>query len=227
MELRLIIEGRAGVIERTVFVGRLVIAGWAARDKEGQEHHIQELEALGVARPKTTPTYYRVSASRLSTAPLVETIGVASSGEVEPVLIASDGALYVGVGSDHTDREVEAYGITVSKQMCDKPISAVFWPYEEVAEHWDRLMLRSYATIHGERVLYQEGPVSKLLAPRDLIAGFGKGETLADDTVMFCGTLPAIGGIRTASRFEGELEDPILDRSIHFEYDVATLPILG
>src|SRR5258708_28829629 len=41
-----------------------------------------------------------------------------------------------------TDREVETYGVTVSKQMCDKPLAPLFWPYDEVAPHWDRLMLR-------------------------------------------------------------------------------------
>jgi hypothetical protein len=40
------------------------------------------------------------------------------------VLLASGGKTYVTVGSDHTDRKVETYGVTVSKQMCDKPIAA-------------------------------------------------------------------------------------------------------
>ena len=43
------------------------------------------------------------------------------------MLIQSGGTLYVGVGSDHTDRKVETYNITASKQMCDKPIAPELW----------------------------------------------------------------------------------------------------
>ena len=39
--------------------------------------------------------------------------------------------------------------------------------------------------------------------------------------------MPAIGGVRPATRFEGELEDPVLKRKITFGYDVKTLPIAG
>ena len=35
------------------------------------------------------------------------------------MLVQAGGRLLVGVGSDHTDRKVETYNITVSKQMCD------------------------------------------------------------------------------------------------------------
>lgn len=204
----------------------LVIAGWAGRDREAMEHHIQELEAIGVARPAQTPTYYRVSAARLTTDARMEASGEASSGEVEPMIVVKDGKLYAGIGSDHTDREVETYGVTVSKQMCDKPVSDTLWPFEEVADHWDSLILRSYIWENGDKVLYQEGAVSSLLDPRDTIAGYGDG-TLPEGAVLFCGTMPAIGGIRTSPRFYAEIEDPVLNRRISFGYDIVPMPIAG
>mgnify|MGYP003694519257 CR=1 FL=1 len=45
--------------------------------------------------------------SRLTLASSIQAIGTRSSGEVELVLLQSAGRLWVGVGSDHTDREVE------------------------------------------------------------------------------------------------------------------------
>jgi hypothetical protein len=126
-----------------IAVDQAVIAGWTGRDPIAVEKHIRELEALGVKRPATTPIFYRVSASRLTTADTIEAVGESSGGEVEFVLLQHGGRLWVGAGSDHTDREVETYGVTVSKQMCEKPIAPVFWPYEEVAAHWDRLTLRA------------------------------------------------------------------------------------
>ncbi len=44
---------------------------------------------------------------------------------------------------------------------------------------------------------------------------------------MFGGTFAAKGGIRPASRFEFELEDPVLKRKISHGYDVVTLPVRG
>ncbi|MBZ0215183.1 MAG: DUF2848 domain-containing protein, partial [Fimbriimonadaceae bacterium] len=37
----------------------------------------------------------------------------------------------------------------------------------------------------------------------------------------------AIGGVRFSNRFEFELEDPVLGRTIRHAYEVATVPILG
>lgn len=204
-----------------------VIAGWTGRDPVARDKHIAELEALGIARPATTPIYYRVAAARLTTADAIEVSGADSSGEVEFVLIRSGARILVGVGSDHTDRTVETYGVTVSKQMCDKPIAPVLWDFADVKDHWDRMVLRSFATIDGQRVLYQEGTLDGMLSPDDLIArGFGN-EGLPDGCAMFGGTFAARGGIRPASRFEFELEDPVLKRSIRHGYDVIELPILG
>ena len=189
--------------------------------------HIAELEALGIARPASTPIYYRVAARRLTQADSIEVSGGDSSGEVEFVLIGWQGRIFVGVGSDHTDRKVESYGVTVSKQMCDKPIAPVVWDLEDVIGHWDRLILRAHAVIAGERVLYQEGTLDGMLPVKDLIArGFG-GAGLPDGCAMFGGTFAAKGGIRPASRFEFELADPVLKRSIRHGYDVISLPVLG
>jgi hypothetical protein len=44
---------------------------------------------------------------------------------------------------------------------------------------------------------------------------------------MFGGTFDAKGGIRPASRFIMELEDPVLKRKIAHEYAIAVLPVEG
>lgn len=204
-----------------------VIAGWTGRDQAALEKHIKELEELGVARPATTPIFYRVAASRFTTATLIEAAGGESSGEVEYALIRHGGVLYVGVGSDHTDRKVEAYNVTVSKQMCEKPVAAALWPYDDVKAHWDKLILRSWACDRGTKVLYQEGPVAAMRPPQDLIERYARAGALPDGTIMFCGTLAAKGGIRPAPRFEFELEDPVRGLWIRHGYDIAELPVLG
>jgi hypothetical protein len=220
-------HGREGVETRPIALRAAVIAGWTGRDPVAREKHIAELMALGVARPATTPIYYRVSASRLTTATQIEAVGESSSGEVEPVLIRDAGKVWIGVGSDHTDRKVETYNVTASKQMCDKPIAPELWPFDDVRDHWDSLIVRSWIEEGGERRLYQEGALAAMLVPDTIVAGFEPNGELADGTAMFCGTLAARGGIRPSSRFSFELADPVRNRRIAYAYDIVTLPNVG
>jgi hypothetical protein len=206
-----------------VDVKQLVIAGWTGRDSGLVEKHIRELESLGVPRPPTTPVFYRVSASRLTCAPTIEVVGENSGGEVEFILLRAASRLWVGVGSDHTDRAAETYNVTVSKQMCEKPLAPVFWDFEEVAPHWDRLILRSWVEEDGARMPYQDGAVSSMLAPADLLARWSEAGALDEGTLMFCGTLPAMGGVRPTGSFELALEDPVLRRKIEHRYEVLKL----
>jgi hypothetical protein len=210
-----------------VGIEQLVIAGWTGRDPVAVEVHIRELEALGVARPASCPIFYRVSVARVAMGEAIEVSGADSSGEVELALLQSAGRLWVGVGSDHTDRKVESYGVTVSKQMCDKPLATQFWSFDDVRPHWDALRLRSYLEEDGALVRYQDGSVEEFREPLDLIRRFVGGNTLPEDTLMFCGTLPAKGGVRSAQRFVFELEDPIRKRKIRHEYRTLALPIVG
>lgn len=226
-DLTFTIDAQGTTTPLTLPIDHAVIAGWTGRDPVARDKHIAELEAIGIARPATTPIYYRVAARRLTTADSIEVSGRDSSGEVEFVLVGWQGRIFVGLGSDHTDRKVETYSVTVSKQMCDKVMAPVLWEIEDVAGHWDRLILRSHAWIDGARVLYQEGTLDGMLPVDDLIRrGFGA-KGLPDGCAMFGGTFAARGGIRPASRFEFELEDPVLKRSIRHAYDVIVLPVPG
>ena len=222
-------EGHAkGTVEKvSVDIENLVIAGWTGRDVTALNHHIEELKAIGVQPPSRVPIYYRAAAQMLTQADRIQALGEESSGEVEPVLVGAADRLWVTVGADHTDRKVESYGIAVSKQMCAKPISRTAWRFEEVEAHWDRLMLRSFIREGGKRVLYQEGPLAKIRDPRELIFGWKDEKRLPIGTVMFCGTMPAIGAIRSSSRFEMELDDPVLGRKTAHAYEIEALPIIA
>src|SRR5918997_3616687 len=137
---------------------RLVIAGWAGRDEAGVRHHIAELAALGVRPPREVPLFYRVAASLLTTDDAVQVAGTGSTGEAEAVLLSLPEGLFVGVGSDHTDRAAEAAGVTWAKQMCAKPIGPAVWPFAEVAPHWDRLGLSSRGERGGGLGPHPRGP---------------------------------------------------------------------
>jgi hypothetical protein len=220
------IDGSSGI---AVEVTQLVIAGWAGRDMREVEHHIRELEALGVKRPASVPYFYEIAPSLLTTAERIDVVGSHSSGEVEVVLLqTSDDGLLLGIGSDHTDRRVESYDVTVSKQMCAKPLSRTLWRYKDVAPHWDRLVARSWRMEEDEhRVLYQEGTLARLLPPAPLIErGFGAAGMPAG-AAMFCGTQAVLGELRPSAGYELELHDPVLGRSLRHHYRVDMLTHSG
>lgn len=219
---------KAGTTRRDVTIRKAVIGGWTGRDKAALQHHIEELAKLGVKPPVSTPLFYRVGVSRIVQSEAIEVIGEGSSGEVEYVMVKTGGRIWIGAGSDHTDRAVEHMGITVAKQLCDKPVARTLWPLDEVKGHWDRLLLRSFILENGEMKLYQEGPVSSLLSPYELLSHYSDGAgDLEEGTLMFGGTCGAIGGVRYAPRFSLELTDPVLKRAIHHQYDVRGVPIVG
>ena len=206
----------------------LVIAGWTGRDVAALEHHIEELKAIGVQPPSKVPLYYRVAVSLLTQAEYIQVVGDDTSGEAEPVLVGTADRLWVTVGADHTDRKLETYGVAQSKQVCAKVIGRSAWRFEDVEPHWDELILRSFIEEGGKKVPYQEGLLAKMRLPRDLIEGWNDGnKRLPSGVALFCGTIPVIGGLRGSSRFDMELDDPVLSRKLEHSYIVQALPIVS
>ena len=219
-KLRFEFEGAA----RTAQINNLVIAGWTGRDRDAMEKHMAELEEIGIQLPSSAPCFYRVSTQQLTSENSIQVIGNESSGEVEFFVLSLEGKLWIGIGSDHTDREVESYDVAVSKQMCAKPVGPLLWRYADIADHWDALQLYSTVTIDGKAVPYQEGSVANMLPPERLMELYtGSVNGLASGTLMFCGTLAVIGGIRAATRFEAALIDPVRNRALKLAYDIGFL----
>jgi hypothetical protein len=212
----------------------LIMAGWTGRDRAAVDHHIAELAALGVPGPSRIPTFYRLDPALLAgPVPEIQVLGEDTSGEVEAVLLSLADGLWVGLGSDHTDRAMEAHGVALAKQLCRKPIAAGLWRFAEVSPHWDRLVLRAHIVEDGERRLYMESALAAVRRPEDLLAAYaaelghaGK-PALPVGTVMFCGAIGALGGIRPAPRFEMELEDPVLGRRMRHAYAIDCLPVIS
>ena len=222
-------------VDRIAFApAALIMAGWTGCDRAAVDHHIAELAALGVPGPSRIPTFYRLDPALLA-GPVAEihVLGEDTSGEVEVVLFSLADGLWVGLGSDHTDRAMEAHGVALAKQLCRKPTAAGLWRFDEVSAHWDRLMLRAHIFEDGERRLYMESALAAVRRPEDLLTAYGAelgqggDPALPVGTVMFCGAIGALGGIRPAPRFEMELEDPVLGRTLQHAYDVRVLPVVS
>lgn len=210
---------------------QLVIAGWTGRDAAAIEHHIEELEAIGVPRPSTVPLYYRVGAGLLTQSPTIEALGAQSSGEAEPMLFFAGGEWWLTVASDHTDRHVETYSVVVSKQMCAKPLANAAWRWSDVAAYQDELELRSRILEDGRWVDYQTGTFASIRPLGALRDGIYTAEG-AEGRFMTCGTLGAIPnargeGIRPAAEMEIEIRDPRRQRRIVHRYVVQALEVVA
>lgn len=205
-------------------VRRLINAGFTGRDRAAVEAHLEELRHHGVPCPDRTPVLYPKMAGLLTTADEVEVIGPDTSGEAEFVLLLESGRVLVAAGSDHTDRELEKSTIEKAKVVCPNVLSSEVWDLADVRGTWDELALRSWVTAGGRRTLYQEGRLSQMMTPEDLIALVKERAGGGPGTVIFSGTLALLGGkLICGERFEVELADERRGRALRCAYAVRPL----
>ncbi|WP_019814350.1 DUF2848 family protein [Saccharomonospora saliphila] len=186
---------------------RLVVAGYTGRDQDAVRHHIDELAAIGVPEPDSIPAFYELDTDLLTVDEDIEVAGEQTSGEVEPVLIRSDGRYYLTVGSDHTDRALERHDIKASKGACPKPVAGTVIDLgtQPASLPWDEIT----ATCWLGDELYQDGTLAQLLPITDVLAewdAFGAGGV---SLVLFGGTMPLLdGGFRFGREWRMRLHVP-------------------
>lgn len=187
------VHGRRIAIQTEI--RQLTVAANVSREvsHEGASHGARE----GARDVETSPpSFYRLAPALLTQASHIDVLGVATGGAVSAVLLDSPLGMLVSIGSDHADSALAAqhtcrapgtdsasdakhttapYNAAVAKQVCAKPLSRDAWFYDDVAAHWDRLIMRSWLVRtdasdagHTMPEVYQSGPLSELLAPEDL-----------------------------------------------------------
>lgn len=199
-------------------------AGWAGRDRMKVQHHIDELIAIGVSPPQHVPTLFALGNHLLTTADEIQVHGDETSGEVEYVLFRHQGEIFVTVGSDHTDRRLEKHSIPKSKNLCLNVIAPEAWPYAEVKDHFDQLLLECWVTRAGQESLYQKDYTAALIGPEYWLETLRQrlGD-LADGTVLFSGAIGTVEGLVSGEAYSFSISDPLLNRSIRHRYDCHVL----
>ncbi|MFC7343909.1 DUF2848 family protein [Saccharopolyspora griseoalba] len=186
---------------------RLVVAGYTGRDQDAVRHHIEELAAIGVPEPDSIPAFYELDTDLLTVGEDVEVTGEQTSGEVEPVLIRSDGRYYLTVGSDHTDRALERHDIKASKGACPKPLAdtVIDLGAQPASLPWDEIT----ATCWLDDELYQNGTLAQLLPITQVLATWESQGASGVPLVLFGGTMPLLdGGFRFGRKWRMRLEIP-------------------
>jgi predicted amidohydrolase len=194
-------------------VKKVAIAGYTGRDQEAVARYVAKLEEEGIAAPESTPVVFPCGVDRVVCHDVIDVTGDRTCGEVEFVLLVTREGIHVTVGSDHTDRALEQDSIVLSKQVVPKVVADVAWRLDDVADHWDRLVLKSW--VGEERRPYQETGVDFFLSPDDILELVGA----EPGTVIFGGTVSSLaGGFDFDPMFHGSLIDPLLERTIDFHY---------
>ena len=212
-------------------VKRMVNAGYVGRDTKAVKAHIEELAREGVPAPLSVPMIFPVLSHNITAEDRIEVIGNKTSGEAEFVLLLDGKEVLVGVGSDHTDRDVERESIVMSKQVCQNVLSPEVWRYADAEQSWDDLIIQSWVkpAETGDWLLYQKAPLRTIISARDLISlvkpAIKDGQS--DELVIFSGTVPILTReMIFGSAFRAELIDEKAGRSLRCEYQVVILDYL-
>jgi hypothetical protein len=231
LDLEVMSEGQSFPLK--LRVRRMVNAGYVGRNLNAIEAHIEELRREGIPPPPSVPMIFPVLSHNITTENQIEVIGNRTSGEVEFVLLLEGETVFVGVGSDHTDRDLERQSIVKSKQICLNVLSPRVWKYEEVKSHWDELLMQSWVRMDQEDadMLYQRAHLKSIISAADLqeLVKSRMGDVPDGESglVIFSGTIPILTkDILYGSYFRGELMDSTLNQTLTCEYWIKRLTYL-
>jgi hypothetical protein len=217
-----------GAHDLTIDLVRAYNLGFTIRDAEKMQRHLEECNRVGVPIPQVTrpPLVMPISPWAVLTDDVIPVQRPKTSGEVEiATVVDADGTVYVGVGSDHTDRSLECIDIPWSKQVAPNVIAPTLWRWDDVAGHWDDVQMESWVVDDGERRKYQEASVAEFWTPAEMLEG------LRDSVVDPGGALAFLSGtvvsieetLRFAQEWTIRLADPALGRTIEHTYRVEVL----
>jgi len=186
---------------------RGVVAGYTGRDPVAVQQHIDELAAIGVAPPPSVPMFYPMQSALFDSSGEHSDNETLTSGEIEPVYIRHNGRFYLGIGSDHTDRDLETVDIGGSKQACPKPISRQVIEIDDLESF---SLDDAVACTWVDGSIYQVGPLSGLRTPADVVGLLLERTDIGNaDFVCLGGTLPLINGeFRRGDNWKMHLEFP-------------------
>ena len=191
---------------------------------EGIRASIKELEEQrGVPAPKKIPTIFQMSNMLLTQDPDIDFVGNNTCGEVEYIIITQGDEIYIGLGSDHTDRKLESASVPKAKQVCPKPIGHDVWKYDDLKDHWDSIKLNSYQTVDGKEIPYQQGTLADILPVEHLLKELRERIGDVSHCVIYSGTVPVLNGFQYGENFRCEMIDETLNRSLSMNYNIHVI----
>ena len=203
-KMKFLLMTKDGAQEKEINYDQVFAIGYAGRNMEKTMEHIRELEEqlrssgpeensddISVrhvsADPGKRPAFYRGKDLRGS--------GICDGGDRRK-------AFYIGLGSDHTDRELEGMSVLKAKQICAKPIGTILWDYEEIKEHWETIKPYSYQTVDGGGDSLSAGNSGRHHGSGMILKELDERVGNVTDAVIYSGTVPLTEGFRYGDRIQ-------------------------
>lgn len=207
---------------------RVYNLGFTIRDAAKMQAHLDEVEKEGVPRPHTDkpPIIFPISSWATLTDTEIPVQFTKTSGEIEIVTLVLGNEVYIGVGSDHTDRALEAVNIPWSKQVTPNVLAPAIWRWTDVADHWDAVLMESYVSENGARKLFQKAGVAEFWTPIEMRDSLiGRVQPVNDGgMILFSGTVVSIDRqLSYAREWTICMIDPVLKRRIEHTYFITVL----
>jgi hypothetical protein len=238
--IQLIIERKEGPEEKVIPIGSVSCARFSSRDLEATRKELDDMiaeEGRYTAACLTNPSICRIARYLLTQDAEFDVQGSLTGGEGEFVVIRNGAEVFISVGSDQCDREIDGIFPDKPKQMCPHPMARTAWPYEEVRDHWDSLRIHSEITCRGRTVTLQDASISELVDCEYLLA-MESVQALPDPMFLFGGAtefvptledevlrlgLPEMTCHGVGDSFMVQLIDPVLDRTISHKFSAIPL----
>lgn len=219
------IEGPSGSEQRTLDVSRVYNLGFTIRDREKMQAHLDEVEGVHVDWPPRPPIIFPISAWATLTDEDVPVQFDRTSGEIEIVTVVDGDELLVGVGSDHTDRALEATNIPWGKQVAPNILAPTLWRWEEVKDHWDEVLLESTIDSGNGPELYQKAGVAEFWTPQEMVDSVkGRIVEVPGVRMFFSGTVVSVDAkLNFGHIFTMKMIDPVTERTIEHTYRITQL----
>jgi len=207
-------------------IANLGMAGRSQPEGEQLDNHLEQMREAGVASPEQLPFVTPKPNYLVTTDDSIQVNSSETAGEAEFVMYPTDEHLYIGVGNDHKEYEIAPTNMHVANNTCPSVMSDEVWVFEEVADHWDEIELRSWVERDGTLELYQRAPMSAFMRPNSIVDAVA--ESITDPitgTAIWSGTVDS-GGVDpfpevvSGDFYMVQLHDPVLNRRLVTQYSV-------
>ena len=157
----------------------------------------------------------RITNDRLTTAPEIQVLGDDTIAQAAILLIAAGAGLLIGIASNHKSIYQE------NPQLFSKPISRQVWRFQQVADHWENLLLK----LTGEEgEIIEIGKLAEFAPIDEIITLIASNQSSLDKgTAVLCVGLPILKSSKPSSSYILKLFDQKKDQMLELDYQVRQI----
>ena len=157
----------------------------------------------------------RITNDRLTTSPEIQVLGDDTIAQAAILLTAAGAGMLIGIASNHKSIYQE------NPQLFSKPISRQVWRFQQVADHWENLLLK----LTGEKgEIIQIGKLAEFAPIDEIITLIASNHSsLEKGAAVLCVGLPIIKSGKPSSSYSLKLSDEEKNQVLELNYQVRKI----